>query len=773
MSSSNTLYPPYLDNIIPGFYGDTLFIPLTMNPAVGLGDFETFDVQFKSIVKNKVELILTDIKKSNFINNQLTIALSDKKISNGFHKIQIRYKDNKNKITSAWSNAAIIKKINKPTITIQGLEEKQVVEYPRTFTGKYQIKGDSSEKIYSSKFTIYRKSSGKVAKDSDWIIHNVNEDQLSYSSTETYTFNMDLSPNLIYLIQWTVKTTNGILVSSPKYQIKQTNGLLSPIAKQVKIEPVLNRDEGTVELQLVPSSEYYGARALDSEEVVVVSRSSRQDKYTLWEILDEIKIKDLNTVIFKDYSIAYGETYKYSIQTIQDSYYSARIISTPVTAYFDDMFLWDGRRQLKIQYNPKVSTYKPTLLEQKIDTIGSKYPFFFRNGNVNYKEFALSGLLSYLTDRDYNFITEKEYQDYYDDNSEIRFYEMQDTQLTDLNFSKEKYFKDIALDWLTNGEPKVFKSPTEGNSLVRLMNVSLTPTDTVSRMLYTFNSSAYEIDSCDISTLRDYKIINDFSALQEKKLYQNTYEIAAGKKLTKNLKNSVISDIVFTNRSSGTLLIKINGESAVELARNQSLSKTNVNITSFEVSHKSSSKFTVEISMVYYRITPKNLASSKTTQRIFGSFPVDNNLNIVKPFGDMPKKSYSLVSLKLKARPEERIINVSADQPLSVLSDGKLNTYYELNGENNVFLGGAVLYLDSNNNKCITYYKNIGSFDVKWIKYKSSAFNTPKQTYIYSSDFQELNQIIGNVEFNYEDLEEIYLGPGVDFKATYVINDWS
>jgi hypothetical protein len=30
--------------------------------------------------------------------------------------------------------------------------------------------------------------------------------------------------------------------------------------------------------------------------------------------------------------------------------------------------------------------------------LGSKYPFIFRNGNVNYKEFPISGLLSYLMD---------------------------------------------------------------------------------------------------------------------------------------------------------------------------------------------------------------------------------------------------------------------------------------------------------------------------------------------------------------------------------------
>jgi hypothetical protein len=40
-----------------------------------------------------------------------------------------------------------------------------------------------------------------------------------------------------------------------------------------------------------------------------------------------------------------------------------------------------------VRFNPKVSSFKETVLEQKQDTIGNKYPFVFRNGNIKYKEF--------------------------------------------------------------------------------------------------------------------------------------------------------------------------------------------------------------------------------------------------------------------------------------------------------------------------------------------------------------------------------------------------
>ena len=46
-----------------------------------------------------------------------------------------------------------------------------------------------------------------------------------------------------------------------------------------------------------------------------------------------------------------------------------------------------------------------------------------------------------------------------------------DTQLTSRNIQREREFKLEVLKWLTNGEPKLFRSPGEGNYIVRLMNL--------------------------------------------------------------------------------------------------------------------------------------------------------------------------------------------------------------------------------------------------------------------------------------------------------------
>ena len=72
------------------------------------------------------------------------------------------------------------------------------------------------------------------------------------------------------------------------------------------------------------------------------------------------------------------------------------------------MYLYDGERQLKIKFNPQISSFKSTLMETKLNAMGNKFPTFFRNGIVNYKEFPLSGLISYWSDEEELFMTYEE-----------------------------------------------------------------------------------------------------------------------------------------------------------------------------------------------------------------------------------------------------------------------------------------------------------------------------------------------------------------------------
>jgi len=93
---------------------------------------------------------------------------------------------------------------------------------------------------------------------------------------------------------------------------------------------------------------------------------------------------------FKDVTVEQGVQYKYSFRQYNDNgLYSNREETESIMADFEDIFLCDNDKQIKIRFNPKISSFKTTRLESKMDTIGGKHPFIFRNGIVEYKEFPI------------------------------------------------------------------------------------------------------------------------------------------------------------------------------------------------------------------------------------------------------------------------------------------------------------------------------------------------------------------------------------------------
>ena len=64
------------------------------------------------------------------------------------------------------------------------------------------------------------------------------------------------------------------------------------------------------------------------------------------------------------------------------------------------------------------------------------------------------------------------------------------------------------LEFLNDGKPKLFRSPGEGNYIVRLMNSSLSPDDKLSRMIHTFSTTATEIDEFNYQKLNEYNLIS-------------------------------------------------------------------------------------------------------------------------------------------------------------------------------------------------------------------------------------------------------------------------
>ena len=516
---ANRLNPPIIDGIIIAQAGTTLQVPFQMNRSVARGDVSALVAEIKSVQTNAViATLISNGSSENCMYYKNNMWWSDFNIDTNLfqigqhYKIQLAYQDNSaTPITGFWSSVATFKYSYKSIPIIlqlngNGAINTNIYEY----TGQYTNNEDPSEKVYSYWFNIYPLGSDIPAITSGELLHNSANDQSSSSSTDTWTTKWISDGD--YTIEYNVKTINGLEISSQRYRITDNQTVESDILKYYDFMAINHNDGGYVELMINPKKQ-------DEHKFIngqfLLLRSSSEDNYQGWYQLTEFILANWDSsthkYLCKDYCVSQGVSYKYALQAFNaHGVYSKRIEAAPVVVDFEDMYLSDGERQLRIRFNPKVTSFKNTILESKMDTIGGKYPFFFRNGNVKYKEFPISGLISILTDENGDFMQGLQ------ENNPMRTHTEASaaTRLSDLstalsaeNFRKEREFKNEVLEWLTNGKPKLFRSPGEGSFLVRLMNTSLSPNDTLSRMLHTFSCTAYEIAECTFENLRNYGML--------------------------------------------------------------------------------------------------------------------------------------------------------------------------------------------------------------------------------------------------------------------------
>lgn len=562
------LYPPQIEGTIPAFcksYSANqtyIRVPFAMNKAVSWNDFTHFTIKVKSIQTNNqifYENILITDNSPNIDKEKMEIyfPVTDKVLEEQFkvgtsYKLQIAYRQDGT--DGYFSTVGIIKYTSNPDVYIADQTNGALQSVNNTYVGVYSQKnGDVTEKLYSYRFDI-RNSDGDLVETSGDLIHNHENDDFNYESNDQYLIIKTLEENKIYTIQYTITTVNGFVKSSPRYRIIQQTTVDPEIKAELQVS--MNNENGYVNINLIGEKNSDGVE-YSATGTFLICRSSSEDRYGSWlEVCRFALYGDQpSNYSWKDFTVQHGFDYIYSLQQYNQTYkvYSNRILSNTITANFEHCFLYDGKRQLKIKYNPKVSSFKTTLLESKTNTIGAQFPFFFRNGNVNYKEFPISGLISYLSDEEELFLTNEDLLlDDYDNlkrehtlqpgiksTDNEYFYNMVDanqayalqdeyrkreladsnenkisgqktrtTNLTDYNITAERIFKLKVLEFLDNGEPKLFRSPTEGNYIVRLSNSSLAPNDQLNRMIHTFSTTATEIDNYNYSKLGEYNLLD-------------------------------------------------------------------------------------------------------------------------------------------------------------------------------------------------------------------------------------------------------------------------
>lgn len=463
---------------------------------------------------------------------------------NEFYKIQIRFV-NKNAETltpeqlldgkisswlvneqqnfSEWSTICIIKGIDKPKLIIRNFDE--LTDNDKIFSnslthivGRLQFPQDSAEKEYMKSYRIKIWEVGYEVYDRYEIL--IYDSDIVY--TEEYNPNeinheitYKLKDGVQYIFDCSFVTNNGYEESERQPFIIIRSGLNKLNAK-VQASPDNENGRVAISITALHEDAFYLTK-------LNIRRSCSSNNFMTWEDVHTSPIMphDRLEYTWYDYTAQPGVWYKYCAQRMstiypdkddennsEDLYGAVVEARDPVMLYTDDMFLTRGDMQLRIRFDPKVSSMKTTFSESRIETIGSRYPFFKRNSNIEYKVFPISGTITRYCDDEKIFISDEdcfgdvESQEYYKVFNKINNI----SEYQDWNYERE--FRNKIVDFLHGNNVKLFRSLSEGNILVKLMDISFTPNEILGRRIYSFSATAYEIDECTIDNYFKYGIIN-------------------------------------------------------------------------------------------------------------------------------------------------------------------------------------------------------------------------------------------------------------------------
>ena len=574
------LLPPLIEATIPAFYSEgtgmvSITIPFSMNRAVNQADVKGLSIKIKTVQSSSYlySKQITDSAYFDVKSNSPNVILQIKgntqderdflnRIKVGqYYKFQIAYIDTSGEV-GYFSTVSVGKYTYKPERieilnTTNGINARAY-----HYTGLYKNL-DITEKAYSYSFNLYNLANELIYTTGE-LLHNSENDVNVGEQQDSFDLTMDLVIDQIYYLQYKVITMNNLTVYSKKVRIVQRETIAPEIETQVIAR--LCPEDGYIEVSLdgetITSGSFMLTRACSDSNFTI------WDKVQLYRLINDIP-KDITP--FKDFTVEQGKTYQYGLlQYNSNELYSNRIISEDkIYVDFEHAFLYDGKRQLKIKYNPKVTSLKANVLETKIDTIGGQYPFVFRNGSVYYREFPISGLISLLSDENGLFYEGAAIADLTRENTpaNAQLEAGSRTNLTAENFFNERNFKLEVLKWLTNGETKLFRSPGEGNFIVRLMNSSLSPNDQLSRMLHTFSSTAYEIADFNYDNLINYKLLmlSEPEDQVNATMYWTTVELSAIEPEKELINSEKAVTVSFTDMTPGDKIRLVLDNEVVEI----------------------------------------------------------------------------------------------------------------------------------------------------------------------------------------------------------------
>ena len=462
---------------------------------------------------------------------------------------------------SEWSTVTLLKCIKQPEVYIFSLKAEKgsgqgnspanplVISTPLlNISGQALFEDGESETIKTYKLSLEKVAVNEDGNNpSEQIIESATLSTNYYDNSNSFKYKFKtILDNGLYWLDISYITKNGYdstvnpqnSFEPKKYglyiQINANEGVAPPLSD---ISTVLDKDNGRIIINATVDDEQ-----TDKDVTIAIVRSSSDTCFKEWEEIYTALYHPKDTIAFDDRTIESGVWYKYNFQVVDESGARSRFIDesiyspSPLMIVFNDVFLTAGNKQLKITLNNETGPLSYNLQESKTDTIGSQFPWIRRNGAIKYRTFSLGGLISYLGNNEMILFSNSEDSDtnieYQNNLAEKNinglFYSKDDlfpqevlelyqsynldNGINDYNdIVLEKIFRDKVISFLLEDRPILFRSATEGNILIRLMDLSFSPNTQLKNYIYSFSSTAVEIAECNFDNFHKYNIYNSGS----------------------------------------------------------------------------------------------------------------------------------------------------------------------------------------------------------------------------------------------------------------------
>lgn len=459
---------------------------------------------------------------------------------------------NENGFLSEWSTVCLVRKINVPQVYVYNINiDDQPTIHKGTslvqIDGRIFIPPDGLEPETITEVTLSMTGLGEAEGINEvsptlFINSETSNSKFSYKFKTLFS-GTEESPNN-YSLTIKYKSRNGY--------IGQANCIIQVAASSAQYGNVNSFNyepdniKGFMNIQLVMN-------AHNDDKKYIICRSDGFSNFTLWEELFIVDIPaslEEQTFYLTDVTAESGIWYKYTLQVLTSRGDKGQVWDgyqglSPKMPFYEDYYFTNSEGHLCISFDRTLSNFQNNIQETKVETIGSRFPYVFRNGHINYRTFSLNGVISYNDNNETALFSidavnhSNSYMGYQDGETPFpqgypnNLYEEQIHKgfktredlfpITDIrhqydiynaennintmnDITLEREFRKSVMQFLQSGNPILFKSAAEGNVLVRLLNFTFSPKNSLNNIVYDFSCTAVEIDECTVDNYIKYNI---------------------------------------------------------------------------------------------------------------------------------------------------------------------------------------------------------------------------------------------------------------------------